>query len=93
MIVGSVRVRMLVRHSRSLKDKRQVVRSIVDKMRANWNVSVSEVDEHDHLQLFVLGIAQVGRETHVVRQNLLDLVEQLRRHPIAEFVDYELDLY
>lgn len=93
MVVGTVQVRMLVRHSRSLKDKRQVVRSIVDKLRANLNVSVAEVDELDHLQLFVLGIAQVGRETHVVRNSLLETVENLRRHPIAEFVDYELDIF
>src|SRR2546428_147182 len=44
MIVGSLRVRLLLRESRSLKDKRQVVRSIKDRLRNGFNVSVAEVD-------------------------------------------------
>src|SRR5438477_574943 len=43
MIVGSLRLRLLVRESRSLKDKRQVVQSIKDRLRNAWNVSVAEV--------------------------------------------------
>jgi len=54
MIVGSLRVRLLVRQSRSLKDKRQVVLSIKDRLRNSFNVSVAEVDAQDHRQLVVL---------------------------------------
>ena len=62
MIVGSLRVRFLIRESRSLKDKRQVIRSITDRLRNNFNVSVAEVEAQDHRQLAVLGIAMVGNE-------------------------------
>src|ERR687898_250731 len=53
MIVGSLRVRLLVRESRSLKDKRQVVRSIKDRLRNTFHVSVAEVDAQDDRQLEV----------------------------------------
>src|SRR5215831_18292561 len=54
MIVGTLRVRLLLRESRTLKDKRQVVRSIKDRLRNNFNVSVAEVDALDNRQLAVL---------------------------------------
>src|SRR5713101_4830980 len=56
MIVGSRRVRLLVRESRSLKDKRQVIKSIKDRMHNRFNVSVAEVEALDNRQLAVLGL-------------------------------------
>ena len=47
MIVGSLRVRLLMRQARTLKDKRQVVQSVKDRLRQEYNVSVSEVDDLD----------------------------------------------
>src|SRR5438552_586523 len=40
MIVGTLKVRLLIREARSLKDKRQVVKSIKDKLHNHFNVSV-----------------------------------------------------
>ena len=68
MVVGSLRVRMLVREARTLKDKRQVVRSIKDRLRNAFNVSVAEVDEEDHRQLAARLEAADGRATRVERQ-------------------------
>jgi uncharacterized protein len=92
MIVGSVLVRLMIRESRSLKDKRQVVKSIKDRLRNDFNVAVAEVDALDKHQLAVLGIATVANETGVVRKTLNEIVEALRRHPIAEFLGHEMDV-
>lgn len=92
MIVGSLRVRLLVRESHSLKDKRQVVRSIKDKLRNAFNVSVAEVDEEDHRQLVVLGLAMVSNEAGHVRQAFDEIVAALRGHPVAEFIDHEVEV-
>lgn len=92
MIVGSLRVRLLLRESRSLKDKRQVVRSIKDRLRNSFNVSVAEVESQDNRQLAVLGFAMVGSATHEVRTALQQIMEALRSHPIAELLDHELEV-
>lgn len=92
MIIGSLRVRLLVRESRSLKDKRQVVRSIKDKLRNSFNVSIAEVDEQEHRQLVVLGVAMVSNEAGHVRSALQEIVSALRAHPVAEFVDHEIEV-
>src|SRR5947209_1884276 len=92
MIVGSLRVRLLLRESRSLKDKRQVVRSIKDRVRNGFNVSVAEVEAQDNRQLAVLGFAMVSNEARHVRTSLEQIVEALRRHPVAELLDHELEV-
>jgi uncharacterized protein YlxP (DUF503 family) len=92
MIVGSLRVRLLLRESRSLKDKRQVVRSIKDRLRNQFNVSVAEVEAQDNRQLAVLGFAMVSNEAHHVRTTLEQIVAALRSHPVAELVDHELEV-
>jgi len=92
MIVGSLRVRLLCRESRSLKDKRQVVRSIMDRLRNGFNVSIAEVESLDHRQLVVLGLAMVGPETALVRSTFEEIVKALRVHPVAEFIDHEIEV-
>lgn len=83
-------VRMLLRSSRSLKDKRQVTRSIKDRIRARFNVSVAEVDDHDTWQSIVLGFAAVGSDPEYVRGELEKILNQLRVHPEAELLGFEI---
>jgi uncharacterized protein YlxP (DUF503 family) len=92
MLIGTLRLRMAIRSARSLKDKRQVVSSIKDKLHNHFNVSVAEVDEQDHRQLAVLGVAMVSNETQHLRTALSQIVEAVRSHPVAELVDYELEV-
>jgi uncharacterized protein YlxP (DUF503 family) len=92
MIVGSLRVRLLVRDSHSLKDKRQVVRSIKDRLRNAFNVSIAEVDAEDQRQMIVLGLAMVANEARAVKEVFEQIVAALRAHPVAEFVDHEIEV-
>jgi uncharacterized protein YlxP (DUF503 family) len=92
MVVGSLRVRLLIREARSLKDKRQVVRSIKDRLRNGFNVSVAEVEAQDNRQLAVLGFAIVSNEARHVRTALEQIVAALRGHPVAELIDHELEV-
>jgi len=92
MVIGSLRVRLLVRESRSLKDKRQVVRSIKDRLHERFNVSVAEVEAQDHRQLVVLGLAMVSNEAKHVRETFEQIVTALRGHPVAEFLGHEMEV-
>jgi uncharacterized protein YlxP (DUF503 family) len=92
MIVGTLRVRLLLREARTLKDKRQVLQSIKDRLRKSFNASVAEIEANDNRQMIVLGLAMVGNETHPIKKALGEIVDALKAHPIAEFLDYELDV-
>jgi uncharacterized protein len=92
MIVGTLQVRLLVRESRSLKDKRQVLRSIKDRLHNQFNVSIAEVAAQDHRQLIVLGMAMVSNEAGHIQASFNDIVQALRGHPVAEFLDHEVEI-
>jgi len=92
MAIGSLTVRLLVRESRSLKDKRQVVRSIVDRIRGGFNVSAAEVDTQDDVKVATLGFAVVAGESVAARGVLNEIAEALRKHPVAEYLGSELNI-
>ncbi len=90
MVIGSLTARLLVRESRTLKDKRQVVRSVLDRMRGAFNVSAAEVDTHDDVKVATLAFAAVGFETAAVQGVLQKITEALRVHPVAEYLGGEI---
>jgi uncharacterized protein len=92
MIVGTLKIKLLLREARTLKDKRQVVQSIKDRLRNEFNVSVAEVEHQDNRQLATLGIAMVSNEAHHLKTTLGQIVEALRSHPVAELVGHTLEV-
>ncbi len=52
----------------SLKEKRQVLRCLIDRVRAKFNASVSEVEDHDLWQKGTLGVAMVSNDQTLLQQ-------------------------
>lgn len=92
MVTGSLKARLLLRASRTLKDKRQVVRSIKDRLRNGFNVGVAEVDTLDDVKVVTLGVAAVGPDHAGVKGVLHEIAEALRAHPVAEYLDGEIEV-
>lgn len=95
MVVGVARVVLALGQSRSLKDKRSVVRKVVDRVRARFSVSIAEVADHDLWQKATLGIAAVGSDTHHVRGLLEEVVRDVEALYVAPVVqcDLQVDTY
>jgi uncharacterized protein YlxP (DUF503 family) len=92
MLIGTLEVRLILRQARSLKDKRQVVSSIKDKLHGRFNISIAEVEAQDMPQSAVLGIAMVSNEAEHLRKALGEIVRALKNHPVAELASYEIDV-
>lgn len=60
MPVASMTIQLRIEHSRSLKDRRQVVRSLKEKLRHGFNISVAEMDEAVTWQSATLGVVAVS---------------------------------
>ena len=52
----------------SLKEKRQVLRCLIDRVRAKFNASISEVEDHDLWQKGTLGVALVSNDQTLLQQ-------------------------
>lgn len=61
MVVAIAVLELHLPSSRSLKDKRRVVKSLIDRLHSRYRVSVAETDHHDLHQRAEIGIAAVGR--------------------------------
>ena len=63
MIIGSCVVELVIYDANSLKDKRQVVKSIIGKLQSRFNISVAEVGLNDTWRNAVIGFACVTNDT------------------------------
>ncbi|MGB8932551.1 MAG: DUF503 domain-containing protein [Anaeromyxobacteraceae bacterium] len=70
MIVGILRLTLHLPAPGSLKSKRHLVRSAIDRVKAKFNVSIAEVAENDLWQKSVLGVAAVGNDRAFVGETL-----------------------
>ena len=75
MTVGLLTLELRIRHSRSLKDKRAVLRRLKDRLRGRHNVSVAETDFHDDHQRSVLAVAAVSGDPNRADE-VLDRAQQ-----------------
>jgi len=62
MFVGILRLTLHLPAPGSLKSKRHLVRSAIDRVKVKFNVSIAEVAENDLWQRSVLGVAAVGND-------------------------------
>ena len=92
MTVGTCRVELHLAGNRSLKGKRRVVKSIKDRIRGRFNVSVAEVDRLDEWQRATLGIACVSNNARLVDETLAKVVNLIETDADAVMLDYEIDL-
>ena len=75
MPVAQLTLEIRIEHAQSLKDRRQVVRSLKDQLRQGFNVSVAEMDEAVTWQSATIGVVAVSRS----RDYLHGLVEEVER--------------
>lgn len=77
-MVGACEITLQLPDNRSLKGKRQVSRSLVQRIRNRFNVAVSEVADQDRWQTLSLGITCVSddaRHANEVLSKVVDFVD------------------
>jgi uncharacterized protein len=92
MVVGLCTVELFISGSQSLKDKRQVLHSLKDRLRGKFNISIAEVDGQDLWQRAVLGMACVANDGSYVSQVLEQAMNVIKSMPAVEIVRTQLEL-
>jgi uncharacterized protein YlxP (DUF503 family) len=80
MPVGLLTLELHIPDAQSLKDKRQVLRSLKDKLRRQFNVAVAELDHQDVWQRSVVGVVTLSNEEkhfNEVLQKVLDEADRI----------------
>ncbi|WP_160680268.1 DUF503 domain-containing protein [Clostridium sp. C8-1-8] len=92
MIVGTAEVTIRIPWSQSLKEKRMVSRSLIQKIKNKFNVSISEVEHQDNHKLLVLGLATVSNSTSHVNKSLDEVVNFIYDNTEAEVEDINIEI-
>jgi len=91
MYTQSAVLTFYIPHATSLKEKRQVCRSIVDKARNKFNASIAEVATQDNHQTLTIGVAVVSGEMSHAQKSLDSVVRFMEEHAEGELVDVQTD--
>ncbi len=92
MVVGILQLEIGIPDAFSLKDKRQSVRSLKDRIGRNHNVSVAEVGALEQHRRSILAVAMVSNDSRYVEGALSKLVDFVRLNPAASLDDYQIEL-
>ena len=88
MHVGVCTINLCILESRSLTDKRRVIKSVKDR----FNVSIAEVGLQNAYQSAVIGVVSVSGDQHHLNKVLSHVVAFVEKIHLVELVDYKIEL-
>jgi uncharacterized protein YlxP (DUF503 family) len=93
MVIGVCTLQISIPVAQSLKEKRRVVKSIIARVRNEFNVAISEVDDHDLWQSTVLGMACVGTSQSYAHGQLEAVIRFIdKQRPDCPIGAYEIEM-
>lgn len=92
MVVGVCKVILNIDDAFSLKEKRQVVRSIVERLKSKFNASVAEVELNDTWKNAVIGISCISNESAHADSMMANMVNFIENDGRAVLFDYSTEI-
>ena len=92
MVVGSGLITLRLHDCRSLKAKRKVVKSMINRLRNNFNASVAEVGSNDIYQKAEIGFSLVGNDAALINSKIDKIFNLAEDMGLAEIVDTEMEI-
>jgi uncharacterized protein len=91
MVIGVLTLELLIAESQSLKDKRQVLKSLLETTRQRFNVSAAEVDHLDLWQRATIAVACVSKDQVFVDQVLNKVLRTIEGNPRVEVANVDME--
>ncbi len=92
MIVGVLSVDVSLFEAQTLKEKRSTIKSLIERVRNRFNVSIAEVEFNDQPKRSRIGITIVANESRYVHAVLDKIIDVIRRTARLSLIDYEREL-
>jgi len=93
MPIGVVTLEIHIPHARSLKDKRQVLRSLKDRLRGHFNVAVAELDHQDVWQRSVVGVVGISGEDGYLAETMSAVLAESQEILGRELISHEIEYF
>ncbi len=92
MVVGICQLDIRIPENHSLKGKRHVIRKLIEQIRHRFNVSISEVGDHDLWQRAQIGICTVGNDRRHINSSLDKIIDFVERMNIVEMIGTDMEI-
>jgi uncharacterized protein YlxP (DUF503 family) len=92
MHIGVLTIVLYMHDTESLKDKRQIIKSLVVTLRQKFNISIAEVDDLDKWRRATLGVSCVANEAPHVNRVLDKVLDTLESNPAIEVGEVQLEM-
>lgn len=92
MLVGSCQIELIIYESNSLKEKRHVIKSIIERIKSRFNVSAAEVDHHELWNRSVIGVAVVSNSKALCESALLKVVDFIDNDERVEIINHFMEV-
>jgi hypothetical protein len=90
--LGTLEIVLLIRESHSLKSRRRVVKSLIDRVRSRFNVSVADLGDQNVWQRAVIGVAVVANDGRFVNEVLSKVLDLVASDPRAEVIEQTMEI-
>jgi len=92
MVIGVCQLDFLIPENQSLKGKRHVLRKMIDRVRHQFNVAISEVGDNDLWQRGQIGICTVGNDRRHINSSLDKVIDFIEKMNLVEMVRTEMEI-
>ena len=93
MPIGLLTLEIHILDAQSLKDKRQVLRSLKDRLRAHYNVSVAELEHQDVWQRSRVGVVTIASDPAFLEKSLAEISAESERVLGRDLVSQQIDYF
>lgn len=93
MPIGLLTLEIHIPAARSLKDKRQVIRSLKDRLRGQFNVAVAELDHHDLWQRALIGVVSISNDAQHLEASLQAVFAESERLLGRDLVNHGFEYF
>ena len=91
MHIGICKFRLRIPGSRSLKTKRRVIKSLIERLKNRFNIAIAEVEALDAHQFAILAAVSVSNDVVHLNKIISHVINFVETNVDAELVDYETE--
>lgn len=92
MIIGRCLIRLRLFSPNSLKEKRRILKSLIERLKSRYNISIAEVGENDSWQIAEIGIGVVANKSVFADEVINKIVHFIDNFDSVEIIDIDIEM-
>jgi uncharacterized protein YlxP (DUF503 family) len=93
VLAGVCSISLMIHETNSLKEKRHVLKSVIERLKSRFNVSVAETGLNDKWQAAEIGVACVSNDRVLIDKTMNSIINFIENDYRVEITDYSIEIY